>query len=193
MAGITAMNRVDRTFTEAELEFLAEDELVTIVPNFRGAALNLMQVTAGPFVPQVPTSVPIWLALALHQRKRCSVQWPTWMSTAELSRVLAEERGNEREFQKLPFHYVEMAQLLIDTGHGENTEERYKVRSLLEDVRRVRFNKVEKGLQELRQTPAVKLNNLCAMEVNIVRTFFQTSLKTFAKLAASSDAQAAAT
>jgi len=57
-----------------------------------------------------------------------------------------------------------------------------QVRSLIEDIRDVRFHKVETGLETISgRTHAVKLKNLSAMEVNIVRPFMVRTLQAFYK------------
>lgn len=34
---------------------------------------------AGPFTPQLPIDVPLYLALALKRNKKCKIQVPSWM------------------------------------------------------------------------------------------------------------------
>ncbi|XP_020594879.1 DNA replication complex GINS protein PSF2-like [Phalaenopsis equestris] len=67
-------------FSAPEVEFLAEDELVEIIPNIRMDALNMICGDFGPFFPQISAKVPIWLAVALKKRGKCSVRPPEWMS-----------------------------------------------------------------------------------------------------------------
>ncbi len=40
----------------------------------------LLQGTYGPFTPNMPVSVPLWLALALQRRKKCRILPPDWMN-----------------------------------------------------------------------------------------------------------------
>ncbi|MED6178421.1 DNA replication complex GINS protein PSF2, variant 2 [Stylosanthes scabra] len=57
-----------------------------------------------------------------------------------------------------------------------------QVRSLIEDIRDVRFHKVETDLEAFNgRTIAVKIKNLSAMEVNIVRPFIGRALQAFYK------------
>ncbi|KAF5201175.1 Dna replication complex gins protein psf2, partial [Thalictrum thalictroides] len=98
----------------------------------------------------------------------------------KLTRVLEAERDSPSEFQPLPFHYVEISKLLFDHAR-EDIPDVYMVRSLVEDIRDVRFHKVETGLQKISRTHAVKLKNLSAMEVNIVRPFLVRALQAFYK------------
>lgn len=168
-------------FSAEEVEFFAEDEMVEIVPNINMEPLNFICGDFGPFRPQIATQVPLWLAMALKKRGKCTIQPPQWMSLEKLTRVLEAERESPREFQPLPFHYIEISKLLFDHAR-DDIPEIYMVRSLIEDIRDVRFHKVESGLQIiLARTNAVKLKNLSAMEVNIVRPFFVRALQAFYK------------
>lgn len=56
--------------TAAELEFIAEDQLIEIVPKFKHGTLHLIQGDFGPFVPQARAKVPLWLAITLKKRQK---------------------------------------------------------------------------------------------------------------------------
>ncbi|TVU37063.1 hypothetical protein EJB05_19030 [Eragrostis curvula] len=180
-------------FSPSEVEFVAEDEIVEIVPNIRMDALNMICVRPrltshspapgdfGPFSPQIPSKVPLWLAVALKKRGKCTIRTPDWMTVDRLTQVLDAERESPREFQPLPFHYIEISKLLFDHAR-DDISDAYLVRSLIEDIRDVRFHKVETGLETISgRTHAVKLKNLSAMEVNIVRPFMVRTLQAFYK------------
>lgn len=168
-------------FSAEEVEFLAEDEMIEIVPNMTMDTLNLICGDFGPFLPQIATHVPLWLAVALKKRGKCTIRLPEWMSVDKLTDVLQTERDSTREFQPLPFHYVEISRLLFDHAR-DDIPDIYMVRSLIEDIRNVRFHKVESGLETISaRTHAVKLKNLSAMEVNIVRPFVVRTLQAFFK------------
>lgn len=90
---------------------MAEDEMVEIVPNMRMEPLNMLCVCSslctwflyrslsglmqmgnfyhdlqgdfGPFYPQMATQVPMWLAIALKKRGKCTIRPPEWMSVGE--------------------------------------------------------------------------------------------------------------
>jgi len=70
-------------FSPSEVEFVAEDEIVDIVPNIRMDALNMICGDFGPFYPQVPTKVPLWLAVALKKRGKCTIRTPDWMTVGQ--------------------------------------------------------------------------------------------------------------
>ncbi|KAK4759983.1 hypothetical protein SAY87_023114 [Trapa incisa] len=169
-------------FSPEEIEFIAEDELIQIVPNLRMDQLNLIYGDYGPFLPQIATEVPLWLAVALKKRGKCAIRPPGWMSVEKLKQVLEAERDSDKEFQGLPFHYVEISRLLFDHAH-DDIPDFYMVRSLIEDIRDVRFHKVESSLQTIDgRTSAVQIRSLSAMEVNIVRPFVARALEAFQKL-----------
>uniref|UniRef100_A0ABI7WGR4 DNA replication complex GINS protein PSF2 n=1 Tax=Felis catus TaxID=9685 RepID=A0ABI7WGR4_FELCA len=63
----------------AEVEFLAEKELVTIIPNFSLDKIYLIGGDLGPFNPGLPVEVPLWLAINLKQRQKCRLIPPEWM------------------------------------------------------------------------------------------------------------------
>ncbi|KAI4346962.1 hypothetical protein L6164_007820 [Bauhinia variegata] len=168
-------------FSAEELEFIAEDEMVEIVPNLRMEPLNLICGDFGPFFPQIATQVPLWLAVALKKRGKCSIRPPEWMSVEKLTQVLEAERESQEMSEQLPFHYVEISRLLFDHAR-DDIQDVYMVRSLIEDIRDVRFHKVETDLEAFNgRTIAVKIKNLSAMEVNIVRPFIRRSLQAFYK------------
>ncbi|KAL1542203.1 DNA replication complex GINS protein PSF2 [Salvia divinorum] len=172
-------------FSAAELEFLAEDETIEIVPNLKMDALNFISGDFGPFRPQIPAQAPLWLAVALKKRGKCTIRAPEWMSVVNLTQVLEAERDSDK-FQPLPFHYVEISRLLIDHAR-DDIPDIYMVRSLVEDIKDVRFHKIGKGLESISAggTFALKLKNLSAMEANIVRPFVTRALETFYKLGSS--------
>ena len=83
-----------------EVEFIAEKELVTVVPNFSESKLSLISVSMwtvrvvtiiiliqgdiGPFNPSMPVQVPVWLAINLKQKQRCRIQAPDWLNVGQL-------------------------------------------------------------------------------------------------------------
>ncbi|EGV94107.1 DNA replication complex GINS protein PSF2 [Cricetulus griseus] len=69
----------------AEVEFLAEKELVTIIPNFSLDKIYLIGGDLGPFNPGLPVEVPLWLAINLKQRQKCRLLPPEWMDVGEHS------------------------------------------------------------------------------------------------------------
>lgn len=57
-----------------------------------------------------------------------------------------------------------------------------QVRDLVDQIRRVRDNKVNQGLELVTGPLTAKLNNLCCMELNTLRPFFLGSLDRFLRI-----------
>ncbi|CAI8016186.1 DNA replication complex GINS protein PSF2 [Geodia barretti] len=74
----------------AEVEFLAEKEQITIVPNFSENKLYLISGEFGPFNPSMQTRVPLWLAINLRQRQKCHIVPPDWLNVGQNSAQLTE-------------------------------------------------------------------------------------------------------
>jgi len=181
-----------RSFSPSEIDFFAQDELITSVPNFSihsnpSKSLECISGVYGPFAPSRETQVPLWLALALWKRKKCDIKAPEWMSVDYLQTVLELERGEPGAFQPLPFHYIEITHFLFTAGTQESLpkqvfeEKEGKVRDLINLIQKTRQGKILQGLSLMQEAAAVKLNNLSAMELNAVRSFFTGTLDAFTR------------
>lgn len=84
-------------------EFLAEEELIEIIPNFKyPKQLNLISGDFGPFSPSIPVKVPLWLALNLNRQHKCSLITPRWVAQLALS---AEKQGKQGQLMEIPSEF----------------------------------------------------------------------------------------
>jgi GINS complex subunit 2 len=92
-------------------EFLAEEELIEIIPNFKyNKQLNLITGDFGPFQPSIPLKVPLWLALNLQRQHKCTIVMPKWVT--ELMQK-AEDQDQGSQLVELPnVHWREIMKLL---------------------------------------------------------------------------------
>ncbi|KAJ6325246.1 hypothetical protein OIU76_012346 [Salix suchowensis] len=178
-------------FSSEEIEFMAEDEMTEIVPNLRMDSLNFICGDYGPFLPQLAAQVPLWLALALKKRGKCTIRLPS------------VDNGTLMHSSPLPFHYIEISRLLFDHAR-EDIPDMYMVRSLVEDIRDVRFHKVETNLEKFTASTVTAVGDavnrdtliylldlsnvvslfgktMSAMEVNVIRAFAGRALQAFYK------------
>jgi GINS complex subunit 2 len=157
----------------AHVEFLAEDEKVTIIPNFRMDSLQFVCGVYGPFIPAIPTEVPLWLAVTLKKLQKCKINPPEWLSIDYLKRVLEGEKQKSQQFETLPFHYIEIASVLLDVASDDMKREDVNViRALVEDIWTTRATKIRNGLLEVihaESTKAILLNDIAAMEFQVLR------------------------
>ena len=93
-------------------EFLAEDDLVEIVPTFHyDHQLNLITGDFGPFRPSVPVKVPMWLAINLHRQNKCSIISPNWVHS--LPRIQEQQESETGQLLNPPDdHWKETLKLL---------------------------------------------------------------------------------
>lgn len=117
----------------SEIEFMAENETIQIVPNFNHAShIHLICGSYGPFRAGLPLNVPIWVALNLRQKKTCRILPPDWMAVDELQERIEKEKSDKycrtitvlvtfvllfwffRFFTQLPSnYYLEITQMLL--------------------------------------------------------------------------------
>lgn len=45
----------------------------------------MVQGDYGPFHPNFPVKVPLWLAVMLHKRKKCRIEPPDWLQSEHLA------------------------------------------------------------------------------------------------------------
>lgn len=50
--------------------------------------LLCVQGDFGPFRPQIATQAPLWLAVALKKRGKCTIRAPEWMSVGEFEEII---------------------------------------------------------------------------------------------------------
>lgn len=97
----------------AEVEFLAENQSIQIVPNFSHDRLYLICGEVGPFRPGIPVQVPLWMAINLKQRQKCRLSAPEWMTVETLTKI-KEDEGQSKTFTPMPDeHYMVTAQLIL--------------------------------------------------------------------------------
>ncbi|KAI8911399.1 hypothetical protein PhCBS80983_g05706 [Powellomyces hirtus] len=156
-------------FAPTEVEFLAESDMITIVPLHKMDALQLINGTYGPFRPPLKQEVPLWLAMTLKQKHKCQIQAPDWMDVDFLKTKLDEETANP-EFSPMPFRFMEIAHLLLGCA-SDDIPQAETVRTLLKDLREARQSKARKGLQGL-DPHYLQVDNMGLMEINEIRPFF---------------------
>ena len=93
---------------------------------------------------------------------------------------MIEAERAEDVFQGLPHHYIEIATDLCKHAR-EDLEDWNELYDLVDTIRSVRHNKIQAGLRGLDENAlkGVKLNNLSAMEVSVIRPFMCNALDSF--------------
>lgn len=81
-----------------EVEFLAETQMVRIIPNFNKDTIHLISGDIGPFKGGMSCNVPLWLGVALKQQQKCSIVAPAWMNIDTLEDLLNAEKQSKYFF-----------------------------------------------------------------------------------------------
>ena len=77
-----------------EIEFVGENVLVTIIPNFNMNTIHLIAGDMGPFRASIPIKVPLWIAIHLKLQQRCLILPQDWMTLEKLEDIKELEKRN---------------------------------------------------------------------------------------------------
>ncbi|KAK4125640.1 GINS complex, PSF2 component [Parathielavia appendiculata] len=77
--------------THAEVAFLAEMELVTVVPRQRLESINLLGGKTPPLRPPHRADLPLWFALLLKKQRRANIIPPPWLHPSSLAEIIHHE------------------------------------------------------------------------------------------------------
>jgi len=163
--------------------FRVGDEPIEVLPRFAlPNPLNLMTATVGPFYPDVPVMVPLWIAVLLRKRNLVRLVAPAWMSVEHLKLILKDERRDTSSLSlssQLPMHYLEFAHALLNVSGGYSNsgggdglssnplstlcdiERAPEVIMLLQDIESIRLDKLRSKLHHLSQN---ELSNAFSVE-----------------------------
>ncbi|WVR05846.1 DNA replication complex GINS protein PSF2 [Kwoniella sp. DSM 27419] len=163
---------LQRGMTPDELTFLAEEDVIDIVPLFSMTRVRLLSGIYGPFQPPSAAKVPLWLALSLKRKRKCRIVPPAWLSVEQVQAVLKDERENLEGFMPLPRRFIEMSKVLLDVA-SDDISQPSQLRSLLKDLREVRQAKIRLGLQSegVMRGSYLQVTNLTPLELSELKPF----------------------
>ncbi|KAH6666233.1 hypothetical protein B0J14DRAFT_199708 [Halenospora varia] len=91
--------------TPAEVAFLCEMEMVTVVPRLRLDSLSLLGGPTQALNPPRRAPLPLWLALLLKRQRRANIVPPPWLLPNSLEKILRYETETSPEtFSPPPPH-----------------------------------------------------------------------------------------
>ncbi|RHW67837.1 GINS complex protein [Trypanosoma brucei equiperdum] len=160
--------------------FAAMEVTVTIVPRFTMPRISTaFGGRYGPFTPNFPTDVPLWLALHIRQTDTCTIQPPPYVALPHLRQVLEREKENETTFEALPFYFFEVVKKLCEvSAAAEDVPHVAEVVRLVDEVRAVRRRKLQQSMSVFEAEgspvfiPGIKLSNIVNHELQYLRTSF---------------------
>ncbi|ORZ08548.1 putative DNA replication complex GINS protein PSF2, partial [Lobosporangium transversale] len=166
--------------TPLEIEFLAENEMIEIAASIDTKQdLEFLAGSVPSLKPLQLNKVPLWMAITLKKKQKCNIMVPKWMTVESLQRTLKEEQEEEL-FSTLPYHYMEIAQLLLENA-CDDIPSADAVRTLIKDLRETRQSKARQGVAALGST-YLQMDNIGLMEINEIRPFFTRAFHEIQKL-----------
>ncbi|TFK43744.1 hypothetical protein BDQ12DRAFT_675489 [Crucibulum laeve] len=165
--------------TPPELELIASQQLIEIVPLISMERTAFISGAYGPLRPPNKAKIPLWMAVNLKLKKKCHIIAPEWLNIDYLQERLTRET-TEPAFSDLPFRFAEISKVLLDVA-SDDLDNPDKLRSLLKDLREARQAKSREGLRELDHSE-LSLPNLCSMEINEIRPFFVQSMNVLSQI-----------
>jgi GINS complex subunit 2 len=138
------------TFTYEETDFISQDILVEITPHFLRERDQLVTAEYGPFRPNVPVVVPLWVALALKQSGSCTIELDDWFKLENILATQEREKTDAKQLQILPRCYVEQART-VSKYWLEDMPQQSGMASSLEDILSLRKQKLRQSFRKLEQ------------------------------------------
>lgn len=140
-------------------------------------AVECMSGTFGPFSPNYPVIVPLWLALYFRQTGTCSITPPAFLSKAYLEALLDRECKTDVTFEMMPFHFFEIAKLFFQHA-PEDIADMDEVMRLVPEIQARRKEKILQYVTVFTQPeqslniPALRVASLVSMELHFLRASF---------------------
>ena len=175
--------------------FIAQEELIEIIPKFQLEEFRGINGTYGPFRPNESAVVPLWLALMLRSSQVCAVVAPAYLSVAGVAALVEEDQASA-VFTRLPSHHFFEVAALVLAHAPEGVEAPELVARLVAQLRRARLQRLHRTLRLLRSRlllPGLQAANLAAAEVPTARATLAAALTTAHRIAAEAQGPRAAT
>ncbi|KAM9979035.1 hypothetical protein ACTFIZ_000353 [Dictyostelium cf. discoideum] len=172
----------------SQIEFLAEDTTITVVPNFKMESLIFLSGEYGPFVPSFPIDIPLWLAISLKKKKKCTIIPPDWMTYNILNTKFEEENKLKDGFIELPENFNEISSLLLANCPGD-IKDINSIRILIGNILTRRENKLRESLKshlnsltDDESVTTMEFKNFSMMEINKIRASFVSGMNNLNKI-----------
>ncbi|XP_052864431.1 probable DNA replication complex GINS protein PSF2 [Anopheles cruzii] len=155
----------------SELEFIGENSLIGVIPNFNHDAIYLISGTIEPFRGGAPLYVPLWLAIHLRQQQKCRIVAPQWMDI-DLLEDIKEMEKRVGTFTKMPSaNYMVEAKLILNTA-PEDVPSSDVIKTLIKDIYDVRSAKLRTTVDNFLKSEGahtVNLENVTVLELHTIQ------------------------
>jgi GINS complex subunit 2 len=132
----------------------------------------------GPFRPNKPVKVPLWVAMQLKKSKSCRISPPIWMSLQTLQIKLEMEKITPESLQDLDYYFYEISNILFNKAEDDISESK-PLRSIIEDISSLRSMKIKNLIESIKDSQLhLNLANICARELEQIRPFLSENFNT---------------
>ncbi|CAH0406261.1 unnamed protein product [Chilo suppressalis] len=166
-----------------EIEFIGENRISSIIPNFTYDKIYLICGEFGPFRAGLPLNVPLWLAIMLKQKQKCRIVPPEWMDIDVLQNIKEEEKRS-RFFTKMPNeHYMVEAKLILGVA-AEDVPNAAEIKTIIKDIWDIRMSKLRTSMDALMKSGGSygRLDHLTMMEINSVKPLLPSAMDELYKI-----------
>jgi len=153
----------------SELDYISENYLIEIIPNFHAEKISLVSGEYGPFKPNKIIKVPLWLAVKYRNNSQCKIIIPTIYGNSYLNGVYESEKENKTSLFDLPQNFFEISNILFNNAE-EDFDDIKKTRCFVADIKAIRQSKINNMLKNIKNDDLyLKLNGLTSMELEQIR------------------------
>ena len=153
----------------SESDYISENYLIEIIPNFHSEKIYLVSGEYGPFKPNKIIKIPLWLAVKYRTNNQCKIIIPSTYENSYLNGVLESEKENKTSLFDLPPNFFEISNILFNNAE-DDFEDIKKTRCFVADIKTIRQNKINNMLKNIKNDDLyLKLNGLTSMELEQIR------------------------
>ena len=153
----------------SESDYIAENYLIEIIPNFHAEKICLVSGEYGPFKPNKIIKLPLWLAVKYRNNNQCKILIPSIYENSYLNGVLESEKENKTSLFDLPPNFFEISNILFNNAE-DDFDDIKKTRCFVADIKTIRQNKINNMLKNIKNDDLyLKLNGLTSMELEQIR------------------------
>ena len=142
----------------SESDYISENYLIEIIPNFHSEKISLVSGDYGPFKPNKIIKIPLWLAVKYRNNNQCKIIIPSIYENSYLNGVLESEKENKNSLFDLPPNFFEISNILFNNAE-DDFEDVKKTRCFVADIKTLRQNKINNMLKNIKNEDLyLKLN-----------------------------------
>uniref|UniRef100_A0A0K0E0W4 GINS complex subunit 2 n=1 Tax=Strongyloides stercoralis TaxID=6248 RepID=A0A0K0E0W4_STRER len=148
-----------------ECQFIAEQSLISFVPNFSAEEEEFCSAGLVKFEAGLPVEIPIWMASILKARSKGYIVAPNWLNAPSIEQFIQAEK-KQFTFTKLPDNFFCISLILINKFKND-IENIDTIKILIQDLWDKRLSKMRSSLIKFfvqENISHVRINNITLFE-----------------------------